>query len=198
MHGLAVYIKEGLPFAHDLYLKNSMDSYLCSFHSMTFFHSVSYFFLIYRSPSSVLWKVLILFHLTQMRFSQSTHLLMLWSLGTLTSIIRTGLPIRVELIDLVNSVIIFVSQMTLLRWLTFLLGSQTVILIVQLFWIYFFLLMLVFVLQWLSLHWKILIILMSQFPLTFHKTQDASFHRIAHGYSPDYWDSLCDNFRDVP
>ena len=31
----------------------------------------------------------------------------------------------------------------------------------------FFLLTLVFVLQWLSLHWKILIMLLSQFPLTF-------------------------------
>ena len=46
-----------------------------------------------------------------MRFSRSTHLLMFLSLETLTSIIRTGLPILVELIDLVNSVIIFVSQM---------------------------------------------------------------------------------------
>ena len=55
------------------------------------------------------------------------------SLETSTSIIRTGLPILVELKDLVNSVIIFLSQMTLPRWLTFLLGSQTVILTVQLF-----------------------------------------------------------------
>ena len=94
---------------------------------------------------------------------------MFLSLETLTSMIRTGLPILVELIDLVNSVIIFLSQMTLLRWLTFLLGSQTVILIVLLFWIYFFLLTLVFVLQWLSLHWEILIMLLSQFPLTFHQ-----------------------------
>ena len=107
-----------------------------------------------------------------MRFSQSTHLLMFLSLETLTSIIRTGLPILVELIDLVNSVIIFLSQMTLLRWLTFLLGSQTVILTVLLFWIYFFLLMLVFVLQWLSLHWEILIMLRSQFPLTFHHSHN--------------------------
>ena len=52
--------------------------------------------------------------------------------------------------------IIFQSQMTLLRWLTFLLGSQAVILTVLLFWIYFFLLTLVFVLQWHSLHWEIL------------------------------------------
>ena len=45
--------------------------------------------------------------------------------GDFNVIIRTGLPILVELIDLVNSVIIFLSQMTLLKWLTFLLGSQT-------------------------------------------------------------------------
>ena len=41
-----------------------------------------------------------------MRFSRSTHLLMCLSLETLTCIIRTGLPILLELIDLVNSVII--------------------------------------------------------------------------------------------
>ena len=46
---------------------------------------------------------------------------------------------------------------------------QDVILTVLLFWIYFFLLMLVFVLQSLSLHWVILIILLSQFLLTFHQ-----------------------------
>ena len=28
-HGLAVYVKEGLPFAQDLSLENSADSYLC-------------------------------------------------------------------------------------------------------------------------------------------------------------------------
>ena len=99
-------------------------------------------------------------------------------LETLT-IIRNGFSILVELIDLVNSVIIFLSQMTLLRWLTFLLGSQTVILIVLLFWIYFFLLMLVFVLQWLSLHWEILIMLLSQFSLTFHHI----LNRISHFFT---------------
>ena len=29
MHGLAVYVKEGLPFAQDLSLESSADSYLC-------------------------------------------------------------------------------------------------------------------------------------------------------------------------
>ena len=95
------------------------------------------------------------------------------------SIIRTGLPILVELIDLVNSVIIFLSQMTLLRWLTFLLGSQTVILIVLLFWIYFFLLTLAFVLQWLSLHCEILIMLLCQFPLTLQLIHNGMPHFIA-------------------
>ena len=58
--------------------------------------------------------------------------------------------------------------MTLLRWLTFLLRSQIVILTVLVILIYLFLLMLVFVLQWFSLHWEILIMLLSEFPLTFH------------------------------
>ena len=61
-----------------------------------------------------------------MRFSRSTHLLMYLSLETLTSIIRTDLPILVGLIDLGNSFIIFLSQTTVFKWLTFLLGSQTV------------------------------------------------------------------------
>ena len=65
----------------------------------------------------------------------------------------------------------FLSQMTLNRWLTFLLRSLTVTLAVMLFWIYFSLLMLVFVLQWLSLHWEILIMLLSQFPLTLQQAE---------------------------
>ena len=103
-----------------------------------------------------------------MRYSLSTHLLFL-SLKTLMSIISPGLPILVELINHANSVIMFLSQMTLLRWLTFLRQSQALILIVLLFWTYFALLTLVFDLQWLSLHWKILIMLLSQCPLTFHQ-----------------------------
>ena len=49
MHGLAVYVKEGLPFARDLSLENSADSYLCF--RLALFHSVSYFFFLYRSLS---------------------------------------------------------------------------------------------------------------------------------------------------
>ena len=111
-----------------------------------------------------------------MRFSWSTHLLMCLFLETLTSIVRTGFPILVELMDLVNTIVIFISQMTLLRCLGFIHGSLTLTLTILLFLISSFLLMLVFVLQWLSLYAKTLI-MFSQFPLTFCQTQkwDARF-----------------------
>ena len=46
MYGLAIYVKEGLPFARDLSLENSSDSYLCF--PMALLHSVSYFFFLYQ------------------------------------------------------------------------------------------------------------------------------------------------------
>ena len=45
MHGLAVYVKGGLPFAWDLSPENSADSYLCF--QPALLHSVSYFFSLY-------------------------------------------------------------------------------------------------------------------------------------------------------
>ena len=45
MHGLAVYVKEGLPFTQDLSLENSADSYLCF--RLALLYSVSYFFFLY-------------------------------------------------------------------------------------------------------------------------------------------------------
>ena len=55
MHGLAVYVKEGLSFAQDLSLENSADSYLCF--RLALLNSVSYFLFLYRSPSSALCTV---------------------------------------------------------------------------------------------------------------------------------------------
>ena len=55
MHGLTVYVKEGLPFAQDLSLENPADSYLCF--RLVLRHSVSYIFFLYRSPSSGLYTV---------------------------------------------------------------------------------------------------------------------------------------------
>ena len=45
MHGIAVYVKERLPFARDLSLENSADSDLCF--RLALLHSVSYFFFLY-------------------------------------------------------------------------------------------------------------------------------------------------------
>ena len=132
-----------------------------------------------------------------MRFSQSTHLLFL-SLKTLASIIRTALSILVELIDLVNSVTIFHSQLILLRWLTFLLASQT------------------------DSHSPALLDLILSpdasicFTMAFppftnfdhnvvsisidfptNSQQDVQFHHTAYDYSCADWDSLHDHLRDV-
>ena len=62
MHGLAVYVKEGLPFARGLSLENSADSYLC-FRLVYFaqclnsFSSIDHLLRLYT-------RFLILFHLT--------------------------------------------------------------------------------------------------------------------------------------
>ena len=48
-------MKEGLPFARDLSLENSADSYFCF--QLALLHSVSYFVFLYRSPSSSLCTV---------------------------------------------------------------------------------------------------------------------------------------------
>ena len=55
MHGLTVYVKEGLPFAQALSLENSEDSYLCFW--QTLLHLVPYFFSHYVSPSLLLCTV---------------------------------------------------------------------------------------------------------------------------------------------
>ena len=55
MHGLAAYVKEGLPSALDLSLEKSADSYLCCW--LALLHSVSYFFFLCWSPSLSLCMV---------------------------------------------------------------------------------------------------------------------------------------------
>ena len=150
MHCLAVYLKEGLSFARDLSLENSEDSYLCF--RLALLHSVSFFY----SISSNINEIPSINPSTKVfgfaDFNVHHNDWLTYSGGT---------------IGLVNSAIISLSQMILLIWSNFLFGSLTVILTVLIFWIYFFLLPQVFVLQWLSLHWEILIRLLSQFPSTF-------------------------------
>ena len=88
----------------------------------------------------------------------STNLLIYWSVETVHSYSggtnRSGEPCYNFSISKDRTQILF-----------FLLGSMAVTLAVLLFWT------LVFVLLWLSLHWKVLIMLVSQFPLIFVQTQ---------------------------
>ena len=128
MHGLAAYVKEELPFAWDLSLKNSADSYLF----LTGFTSLSaYLLFLYWSPSSSLCMFF---------YSILSNMDDVLSIKPSANVFVFG-DFNVHHKDWVTysggtdqSVIIFLSQMTSLRWLTFLLGSQTVILIILPFW----------------------------------------------------------------
>ena len=55
LYNLAGSLKKGLPFARDLSLENSADSYLCF--RLALLHSVSYFSFLYWLPSSFLCTV---------------------------------------------------------------------------------------------------------------------------------------------
>ena len=148
MHGLAVYVKEGLPFAQDLSLENSADSYLCF--QLASLRSVLYFFFLYRPPSSSLCTVF----------------------DSISSNIDGALSINPSAVFVFGDFNIYHKD-----WLTYSGGTDrsgelcynfstsndlaqmvnfpthisTVILTVLLFWISFFVLRLVFVLQWLSI-----------------------------------------------
>ena len=80
--------------------------------------------------------------------------------------------------------------MALLRWLTFLLGSQSVTLKVLLFWIYSFLLLLVLVPPFGNSD-HIVVSVSIDFPS--NSQQDALLHCIAHGYSCADWEGLRDH-----
>ena len=125
---------------------------------------------------------------------------MILSLETLTSIIRTGLTILLELIDLVNSVIIFLSQMTLNQMVNFptripdcdshspalldlFLFSDTNICSTMPF-------------PPLGNSDHAVVSVSIDFPS--NSQQDAPFHRIAYDYSRADWDGLRDHLRDVP
>ena len=57
-----------------------------------------------------------------------------------------------------------------------------------------------FVLQRLSLHWEILIILLSQFPFDIpsYSQWNSLFHRIVYDYCRADWDDLLDYLREFP
>ena len=162
MYGLAVNVKE-LLFAQDLSLKNSPNFYLCF--RLALLHSVSYFFFLYQSPSSALCTVF---------YSISSNIDEVLSINPSANVFVFG-DFNVHHKDwLTYSGGIdrpgeLCYNFSILNGLTQMVNFPTRI-TVLLFWIYLFLLTLVFVRQWLTLHWEILIMLLSQFPMTFCQT----------------------------
>ena len=125
MHDLAVYVKEGLSFAWDLTLETSAHSYLCF--KLALPNSVSYFFFLYRSPFSSLCTVF---------DSISSNIDEVLFINPFANVFVFG-HFNVHHKDWLTysggtdglgelCYNFFLSQMTLLKWLTFLLGSLTV------------------------------------------------------------------------
>ena len=124
-----------------------------------------------------------------MRFSRSIHLVILLSLETLTSIIRTGWPILVELIS--NDLIQIVNFLTHIPGcdshspglLDLFLSSDDSISSTMAFPRF-----------WNSDHDVVSVSIDFQ-P---HSQRDALFHRIAYDYSRPDWDGIRDHLREVP
>ena len=155
----------------ETYLQKTLRVLIYSFDSLYFIWRLTSFSCIkHHLP---LWiQLLMLFHLTLMMFSQLTHLLMYWSLEILTFIIRTVKPILVE--ELCYNVCISndptqVNSPTRIHNCYCHNPAHLD---------YLFPLNLIFVLQYLSLCWKIQIIFFSQFPLDFLQTQNKMAHFI--------------------
>ena len=178
MHGLAVYVKEGLPFAQDLSLENSADSYLCF--QLALLHLVSYFFFLYRSPSS--------------------------SLSTVFDSISSNID---EVLSINPSANVFVFgdfNVHHKDWLTYSGGTDRPSELCYHFSISNDLTQIVNFPTWIpdcemafpplgnSDH--VVVSVSIDFPI--NSKQDNPFHRMAYNYSRADWDGLRDHLRDVP
>ena len=166
MHGLVVYVKEGLPFTQDLSLENSADSYLCF--RLALLHSVSYIFFLNQFTSSSLWTVFdfISSNIDEvLLINPSANVFVFGDFNVhhkdwLTYSGGTDRPgelcynfsISNDLTQMVN----FPTRIPDC-------DSHSPALLDL------FLLTLLFVLQWLSIHWEILIMWLSRLPSTFHQ-----------------------------
>ena len=176
IHDLAVYVKEELPFARELSLANSADSFLCFW--LALLKSVSYFCFLYRLPYSALCMVF---------DSISSNIDEALSINSPTNVFVFG-DFNIHHKD----------------WLTYSGGTDWLGELCYNFSIsndltqivnastrisdcdyhcpalldYFFLLTLIFVLQWLSLYWEVLNMLLSQFLLTFQQIHNGMPHFI--------------------
>ena len=112
---------------------------------------------------------------------------------------KDWLPILVELNDLVNSALIFLSQTPLIRWLISLLGSDCDSCspaLLDLFLSSDASICSTIAFPPLGNSDHVVVSVSINFPT--NSQQDAPFHRIAYDYSRADWDGLRDHLRDVP
>ena len=138
-------------------------------------------------------------------FYRSTHPLMFFLFETLTSIIRTGLAILLELINLVNSVIILLylncyfsndltQKVNFPTWIPDCDSHSPALLDLFLFSDASICSTMAFPPLGNSDH--VVVSVSIDFPS--NSQRDAPFHRIAYDYSRADWDGLRDHLRDVP
>ena len=195
MHGLAVYVKEGLPFSWDLSLENSADFYLCF--RLALLHSVSYFFFLYRSPSSSLCTVFdsISSNINEvLSISPSANVFVFVDFNVhhkdwLTYSGGTDRPgelcynfsISNDLTQIVTRIPDCDSHSPALSDLF--ISSDASICSTMAF-------------PPLGNSDHVVVSVSIEFPI--NSKQDAPFHRVAYDYACADWDGLCDHLRDVP
>ena len=196
MHGLGIDVKEVLPFARDIFLENSTDSYLCF--QLYLLHSLSYFFFLYQSLSwylctisdsissnidevlSINLKLMCLFdynihHKDWLTYSGGTdrsgELCYNFSISNdLTQM--DNFPTWIPDCDSHSPAL-----------LDFFLSSDTSI---------------CFTVGFPSLGNSDHVVVSVSIDFASNSQKDVLFHCIAYDYSPADWDSLCDHLRDVP
>ena len=135
-----------------------------------------------------------------MRFSRSAHLPIFLSLETLTSIIRIGLPILVELIHLVNFVIIFFTSNDLIQMVNFPTRIPDCDFhspgLLDLFLLSDASICSAMALPPMKKSDHVVVSVSIDFPS--NSKRDVLFHRIVYEYPRADWDSLRDHTRDVP
>ena len=198
MHVLAAYVKEGLPFARDLSLENSADSYLCF--RLALLHLVSYFFFLYRSPSSALCTVFdsVSSNIDEvLSINPSANVFVFGDFNVhhkdwLTYSSGTDRPGELcynfsiscdltQMVDFPTRIPDCDSHSPAL--LDLFLSSDTSICSTMAF-------------PPLGNSNHVVVSVSIDFPI--NSQQDATFHRIAYDYSHADWDGLCDHLRDVP
>ena len=184
MHGLVVYVKEGLSFAWHLSLENSVDSYLCF--RLALLHSVSYFFFLYGSPSLSLRRIFdsVSSNIDEVLLNDpSANVFVSGAFNvhhkdSLTYFISNDLT---QIVNFPTQISGCVSHSP--AFLDFFLSSDTSICSTMAF-------------PPLGNSDHVVVSVSTDFPV--NSKQDALFHRIDHDYSRADWNGLHDHLRDVP